>query len=166
MKEEHELAKGGNEELNIRIIVEITENEHRTVNLHKHEVTGREIKEAAQLPLEVELAVRSEGEVDRVTNHEPIAIEDGERFFVVHNELCIHYTLDDEPQSTTKRILTPVQIMEDAKPEAIDPKTHYLIRIIRHKKESFKEAPEEPIHMHNRMVFVTNFIGPMPVSNR
>lgn len=36
------------------------------------------------------------------------------------HEHWIHYALDDEPESTVAKVLTPVQIMTDA---GLDPKT-------------------------------------------
>ena len=52
----------------------------------------------------------------------------------------IHYLVDGEAQETTKHILTPTDIMDKAK---VDPKTHYLIRLIGEKKqESYQDRPE------------------------
>jgi hypothetical protein len=76
----------------------------------------------------------------------------------------IHYTLDDEPQETTEKVLTPRQIMENAKPAPIDPNTHYLVQIEGHHQVSYKDKPDEPIHLHERMRFVSISTGPTPVS--
>jgi hypothetical protein len=76
----------------------------------------------------------------------------------------IHYTVDDEPQATTHRILTPVQIMERAKPTPIDPATHYLVQLEGHHKVSYKDKPDEPIHMHEQAKFIAVSTGPTPVS--
>ena len=74
----------------------------------------------------------------------------------------IHYRVDDEPQETTTHILTPTEIMEKAK---VDPKTHYLIRLIGEKdQESYKDRPDAKIHMHEGMRFITASLGPTPVS--
>jgi len=77
------------------------------------------------------------------------------------HEHVIHYSVNDEPQSTTEKELTPVQIMKDA---GVDPEKNYLVEIEGHKKESFKDKPNEPIHMHNDMKLITNFMGEKPVS--
>jgi hypothetical protein len=76
----------------------------------------------------------------------------------------IHYTLDDEPQTTTQHILTPVEIMENAKPHPIDPAAHYLVQIEGHHQVSYKDKPNEPIHMHEHANFITVSTGPTPVS--
>ena len=73
----------------------------------------------------------------------------------------IEYTVNDEPQSTTEKELTPVQIMDKA---GIDPTKNYLIQIEGNHQESYKDTPDKAIHMHEKMKFITNFIGPKPVS--
>ena len=78
------------------------------------------------------------------------------------HEHWIHYTIDDEPESTLKTVLTPVEIMCDA---GIDPKNNYLEQLIHGEKPiSYKDNPEEKIEMKNGMRFITKPIGPMPVS--
>jgi hypothetical protein len=76
----------------------------------------------------------------------------------------IHYTLDDEPQTTIEQVLTPKQIMLSAKPHPIDPATHYLIQIEGQHQISYEGKPDEPIHMHENMKFVSESTGPTPVS--
>jgi hypothetical protein len=74
----------------------------------------------------------------------------------------IHYTVDDEPESTSEKVLTPVQIMTGA---GIDPQTNYLEQIIPgHEFISYKDNPNVNIEMKNGMRFITKPIGPMPVS--
>jgi hypothetical protein len=74
----------------------------------------------------------------------------------------IHYKVDDEPESTTEKFLTPVEIMRSA---GIDPKTNYLEQLIEGREPiSYKDKPEEKIEMRNGMRFITKPIGPMPVS--
>jgi hypothetical protein len=78
------------------------------------------------------------------------------------HEHWIHYHLDDEPESTLAKVLTPVQIMTDA---GIDAKTNYLEQIVPgHDPISYKDKPDENIEMKNGMRFITKPIGPMPVS--
>ena len=80
----------------------------------------------------------------------------------LEHEHWIHYSLDDEPESTIAKILTPVQIMSDA---GLDPKANYLDQIVPgHDSISYKEKPDEEIGMRNGMRFITKPIGPMPVS--
>ena len=73
----------------------------------------------------------------------------------------IHYKVDDIRQTTTSHELTPRQILSDAK---IDPANHYLVQIEGHHKESYKDRPNEPIHMHDDMKFISISTGPTPVS--
>ncbi len=72
-----------------------------------------------------------------------------------------HYTVDDEPQTTTEHVLTPTQILEKA---GIDPATHYLVQIEGQHRVSYEGKPNEPIHMHDHMKFISVSTGPTPVS--
>lgn len=76
-------------------------------------------------------------------------------------EHFIHYQLDDEPESTIAKVLTPTQILSDA---GFDPKTNYLEQLIGHNIESYKDNPDAEIEMNDGMRFLTKPIGPMPVS--
>jgi hypothetical protein len=73
----------------------------------------------------------------------------------------INYTVNDEPQSTSQKEMTPVQIMEKA---GIDPAHNYLVLIEGNHKKSYQDNPQEIINMHEKMKFITNFMGPKPVS--
>jgi len=150
-------------ELRIVIVVEVTKDDHRKLTFREDRVTGRQIKEATGVPLDDELETMKEGKQEIINNDERITIKDGEHFVVSPHIRTIHYTVNDEPQSTTEKELTPATIMKNA---GIDPAQNYLIEIINHKKESFKDSPDKPIHMHNGMKFITIFMGPKPVSIR
>ena len=71
------------------------------------------------------------------------------------------YTVDDEPHSTTEHTLTPTEILSNA---GIDPAKHYLVQIVGNTQKSYKDTPNEPIHMHEHMKFVSVFTGSTPVS--
>jgi len=73
----------------------------------------------------------------------------------------IEFTVDTEELSTSLDVLTPRQIMTLAK---IDPDNHYLTEIKGRQQVSFDGKPDEPIPMHNEMVFVSAKVGPTPVS--
>jgi len=73
----------------------------------------------------------------------------------------IDYTVDDEPQSTTSKILTPRQILTDA---GIDPATHYLVQLQGQHQISYKDTPDVEIKMHEHMKFISISTGPTPVS--
>jgi hypothetical protein len=71
------------------------------------------------------------------------------------------YTVDDEPESTSEHILTPTQILSNA---VIDPATHYLVQIEGKKQISYQSNPNEQIHMHEHMKFISVSTGPTTVS--
>jgi len=67
----------------IHIFVEVTKTDQRKIEFHQDQVTGRQIKEAAGVPLDSDLAVRREGKLDSVTNDETVTIKDGLHFVVL-----------------------------------------------------------------------------------
>lgn len=73
-----------------------------------------------------------------------------------------NYTLDDEPHSTIEHILTPTQILDKA---GISPKVNYLVQLIGAEKVSYQDKPEEQIHMHQHMKFMSVYTGETPVSD-
>lgn len=79
--------KKGHEGKEKTIIVTV---DGKPVAFMKHEATGSQIKEAAGLPPDTELAVRREGKLYRITNDEVLIIKEGERFTVIHKEVSIH----------------------------------------------------------------------------
>ncbi len=72
-----------------------------------------------------------------------------------------NYTVDDEPQQTTAHELTPAQILNNAH---IDPASHYLVQLEGNHRTSYEGRPNEPIHMHQNMRFISVSIAPTPVS--
>lgn len=72
-----------------------------------------------------------------------------------------NYTVDDEQQSTDLHEMTPMQILTNA---GIDPATHYLVQIHGNSKTSYENKPNEVIHMHQHMKFISISTGPTPVS--
>lgn len=71
------------------------------------------------------------------------------------------YEVNGELLSTQEHILKARQILINAK---LDPTTYYLVEIEGHNQTSFKDKPEEPIHMHEHMKFISIFSGPTTVS--
>jgi hypothetical protein len=73
------------------------------------------------------------------------------------------FKVDDEALSTSEHELTATQIMQLA---GADPATHYLVQILGkgHANKSYQDDPNEVIHMHEHMEFITNFTGVVPVS--
>lgn len=78
-----------------------------------------------------------------------------------HPPHVIEYTVDDESQSTTEKVLTATQILQNA---GINPADHYLVQIEGKHQESFQEKPNEPIHMHPKMRFISVSKVPATVS--
>lgn len=72
-----------------------------------------------------------------------------------------NYTVDDETHSTNLHEMTPRQILTNA---GIDPASHYLVQIEGNHKVSYENKPDEIIHMHQHMKFISLSTGPTPVS--
>lgn len=85
--------------------------------------------------------------------------------FVVKPAEVINYFVDDEPETTDKKELTPNQILELA---GITPCTdYYLVQIFEDGKQvSYMNEPDNPIEMicYPTMRFVSVFRGETPVS--
>ncbi len=71
------------------------------------------------------------------------------------------FVVDDEYLTTSEHTLTPAQILVLAK---LDPGNYYLILVHGEKQTSFQDNPEEKIHMHQNMKFISVFLGDTPVS--
>jgi hypothetical protein len=82
MEKEAEAGKGKGHEV-VRIIVEVTKQDHRKVEFDHDQVTGREIKTAAAVPIETDLAARRHGELELVTDDETVTIRNGDHFVVL-----------------------------------------------------------------------------------
>lgn len=90
-----------------------------------------------------------------MTNTPPSASNNGKPTF--------DYTVDGESQSTTEHTLTPRAIMTKA---GIDPATHYLVQVVGATTKSYKDLPDEVLHMCEHMKFVTSSSGATTVSAR
>ena len=90
--------------------------------------------------------------------HKPIRLHDGQVFETSHRDL--HFTVDDEVVVSRDHDLPPVKIMEMS---GVDSKNHYLIRICGD-EESFRDAPDAPIRIHQNDKFITLMMAPTPVS--
>ncbi len=71
------------------------------------------------------------------------------------------FKVDSEAITTTEQALTPVQIMGLA---GIDTGTHYLVQLEGQHQISYQGKPDEKIHMHPHLVFITVSTGPTTVS--
>lgn len=84
-----------------------------------------------------------------------------ENFKMQAERVTFQFTVDDEQFSTHEHTLTPTQILQIADR---DPATHYLVQIEGNHQVSYKDKPNEPIHMHQHAKFVSQFMGDTPVS--
>src|SRR6185437_11791314 len=75
----------------------------------------------------------------------------------------IHFTVDGEEYETTKRELTPNEIIREFGKK--DPASNYLVEIKGHHKISFQGKGDEKIKMHDGMHFQIVSTGPTPVSD-
>jgi len=71
------------EQATIHIFVEITKNDHKKVEFETDQVMGRQIKEAAGVPLDCDLARKEHGKLVAVGNDETITVHNGEHFIVL-----------------------------------------------------------------------------------
>lgn len=67
----------------IHIFIEIDRNTRKKLEFVTSEVTGRQIKDEAGVPLENDLARRQGQKLDLVTNDQPITIKNGDHFVVL-----------------------------------------------------------------------------------
>jgi hypothetical protein len=72
------------------------------------------------------------------------------------------FEIDDEPYATTEHELTARKLLTDFAKK--DPALFYLVQKVGNTTKSYRDQFDEPIHMHQKMVFLTNATGPTPVS--
>lgn len=70
-------------------------------------------------------------------------------------------TVDGETVEIPRKDVTPALIIEIA---GLDPAERYLIQITGQKKESYKDSPNEVIHVHENQVFITGKLGAVAVA--
>ena len=69
--------------------------------------------------------------------------------------------MDGERQETREHTRTPRQILVAA---GIDPESYYLVHLSGHERTSYKDRPDEPIHLHEHEKFVSVYMSSTPVS--
>ena len=89
-------------EVNIHVVVEVSDADHRRVDFHDHRATGRQIKEAADVSLDDTLQTRRDGKPEVIRNDETITIVEGEHFVVVARLIAVsvHYMAASKPFKT------------------------------------------------------------------
>jgi len=137
------------------------------VILEKEKPAGREIlKKAGKTPPECfTLYLKRKGcEPDRIPLDELVDLTSpGVEIFFTRPPEVFYYKVDEEPEITEHKEMTPVQIMVAA---GIDPKQHYLIQVLENGDQiKYKDNPDEPIKMRcPEMKFITVLSGPCPFS--
>lgn len=130
-------------------------------------VTGREILEAqGQQPCECFIVVQiiHGRHLDIIDLDEKVDLStSGFERFVTRESGISNYTVDDEPETTTKRHMTPNEILTAAGIKAVD---HYLVQVMADNSQvSYQETPDAPIEMKcTGQKFVSIFRGATPVS--
>lgn len=64
----------------IHVFIEIDRHTNKKLEFHSEQITGREIKDQAGVPLENDLARRNGQKLELVTNEQTIAIKNGDHF--------------------------------------------------------------------------------------
>ena len=133
----------------------------------KSHVSGREIlkKAGKKHPECFSLYIRRKGcDPDRVNLDDIVDLtSDGVEIFYTKPPDIFYYDMDNEPETTDMREMTPVQILKAA---GVDPKKHYLVQVNDDGSQTkYKEDPNQEIKMLcPRMKFFSVLDGPTPFS--
>jgi len=132
-----------------------------------HLITGKELLvKAGKLPVECySIYQKLKGcDFEKITFSETVDLsKPGIEHFVVKDPEIFHYTIDDEPESTEEKFLTPNKILSDA---GLKPEDYYLVQIFPDgSQESYLDKPQKPIEMKcPGPKFISVFRGETPVS--
>jgi len=133
-----------------------------------HFVTGKEILvKAGKTPVECHTLYQKLKHCDfeKIDLNEKVDLaKPGIEHFVVKPPEVFYYTVDDEPETTDQKVLTPNQILELAGIKPVS--DYYLVQKNPDGTEiSYKGKPNEPIKMLcPAMKFVSIYNGETPVS--
>ena len=139
----------------------------QTIVFNKEKVTGQEILEAAcRTPVECYTLYQKFKHCDfeKIDLNEVVDLtKPGLERFITKPPEVFYYDLDDEPETTDLKEMTPNQIL---KAGGVDPKTHYLVQVNADGSQtSYKDKGDQPIKMKcPRMKFISVLNGPTPVS--
>lgn len=132
------------------------------------DVTGEQVLlKGDKIPVECfSLYLKLKGcDFELVKLHDHIDLtKKGVEHFITKPPVVFHYFVDDEPETTEEKELTPNQILELA---GITPVAdYYLVQVVPgHPQISYKETPNVPIQMKcPAMRFLSIFNGETPVS--
>jgi len=141
--------------------------DHELVVFKKEKVTGREILIAAgkKPPECFTLYLQGKGcAPDRIPLDEVVdLIGRGVEIFYTAPPEVFFYDMDDEPETTDAKEMTPRQIMVAA---GVDPNKHYLVQVNADgSQEKYKGRADEHIKMRcPKMKFFSVHDGPTPLS--
>jgi hypothetical protein len=141
--------------------------DHELVKFEKEKVTGREVllKAGKRPPECFSLYIKRNGcEPDRISLDELIDLTSpGVEIFFTKPPEIFYYSVDDEPETTDLKEMTPRQILEAA---GVDPAKHYLIQVLENGEQiKYKDNPDQPIKMRcPQMKFISVLSGPCPFS--
>ncbi len=134
----------------------------------KAKVTGKEVLEkACKIPVECfTLYLKLKGcDFEKVDLDEIVDLtKHGTEHFITKPPEVFYYDLDDEPETTDLKEMTPNQIL---KAGGVNPQKHYLVQIFPDgTQESYKGKGDVPLKMKcPRAKFISVLDGPTPVSN-
>ena len=139
----------------------------KIVTFNQPVVTRREILGAiGQEPCECFIVVQiiNGRHLDIIDSDEQVDLaKSGFERFVTRKSEISNYTVDDEPETSTKMHMTPNEILAAA---GIKPADHFLVQVMPDNTQvSYQDTSETPIEMQcTGQQFVSIFRGPTPVS--
>lgn len=138
-----------------------------TIVFNRDKVTGREILEAAcRTPAECFTLYQKLKDCDfeKIDLTEVVDLtKPGIEHFITKPPEVFYYDLDDEPETTDLKEMTPNQILVAG---GVDPKSHYLVQVNADGTQvNYKDKGDIPIKMRcPRVKFISVLNGPTPVS--
>jgi hypothetical protein len=108
-----------NPEKPIHIFVETPDNHRRELTFHQPDVRGKQIKDAADVPLTDELALVRDGRLQPIANDESIELKAGANFIVLVHQIrvIVEYIAASKP---FKIAVEPTTTVGTIKAEALD----------------------------------------------
>lgn len=71
------------------------------------------------------------------------------------------FTVDDKSFTVSEHVLTPREILTLA---GLSPTDYYLVEINGKSQQSYKDKPDEQIHLHEHAKFISVYLGGTTVS--
>jgi len=131
---------------------------------HVTEMSVTEILEKAGGNPDISYLIEIEGDC-RISYHDRphhiIKMRNGLVFEIGHH--TFHIKVDGEVEPSRDDTLTPREIMRRV---GVDPERHYLksLKMNGHPEESYRDRPDDSIHLRQNQEFTTVAMSPTPVS--